>query len=166
MKSAMSIDTSDVTAGLTHLGGGLLNSLARSMAVAGGQVLRDEAKVRAPKGTAEGGSITPGLLASAMYLAYQDTKSTETVVMYSVSWNAKKAPHGHLQEFGHWQTHAAYIGTDGEWYTNLDAPLAQPRWVPAQPFLRPALDTAGARALQAMVDRGRVRLPELLAEAP
>lgn len=114
-------------------------SLARSMAVAGGKVLRDEAKLRAPVGE---DSKRPGLLRDAIYLAFKDKRSTDAKVVYSVSWNAKTAPHGHLVEFGHWQTHARYKGADGEWYTG--APLAVPKWVPAYPFLRPALGAAQA----------------------
>ncbi len=149
------VDLSSVQAGLARLSGPLRESLARSMAVAGGKVLRDEAKLLAPKDS--------GLLASAIYLAYRDGKSTKDNVVYSVTWNASKAPHGHLLEFGHWQNYASYKGADGQWYTNKNAPLATPKWVPAHPFLRPALDSAGARAKDAMIQRGRERLPELLA---
>jgi hypothetical protein len=34
-----------------------------------------------------------------------------------VSWNHRKAPHGHLVEFGHVQRYASYVGKDGNWYT-------------------------------------------------
>lgn len=154
------MDTSAWTSVLDKIGGPLRTKLARSMGVAGGTVLRDEAKLRAPVGTAEGGSITPGLLQSAIYLAFRDQASNEKVVVYSVTWNSKTAPHGHLAEFGHWQTHAAYKGVDGEWHRG--AKLAQPKWVAAHPFLRPTIDAAGERAKAAMIERGRERLPELL----
>lgn len=147
-------DTSSALAGLAALTGELATHLARSMAVAGGQVIRDEAILLAPEDS--------GRLKSAIYLAFKDGRSDENNVTYSITWNAKKAPHGHLLEFGHWQYYAAYKGTDGEWYTNKNAPLDAPRWVPAEPFLRPALDSAGGRAQQAMIARGRERLPELL----
>lgn len=148
-------DASGVLAGLDKLSGPVATHLARSMAVAGGQVLRDEAKLLAP--------VDSGLLKSAIYLAFKDARSSQDSVTYSVTWNAKKAPHGHLLEFGHWQYYVSFIGSDGEWRTDKSKPLARPRWVPAHPFLRPALDSAGPRAQQAMIDRGRVRLPELLA---
>lgn len=145
------------------LKGPMRESLARSMAVAGGQLLRDEAKARAPVGTAEGGSITPGLLRSAIYLAFRDKESTEKVVVYSVTWNSKKAPHGHWPEFGHWQTHARYRGDDGEWYTG--APLKRPKWIAAEPFLRPAFEAMHQRVQVVMIERGRERFAELLADA-
>lgn len=150
-------NTSSAMAGLDMLGGVLATHLARSMAVAGGKVIRDEAKLLAPKDS--------GLLSSAIYLAFKDERSNESQVTYRVTWSAKKAPHGHLLEFGHWQYYATYKGADGEWHTNRSQPLDAPRWVPAHPFLRPALDSAGARAQQAMIDRGRERLPELLRDA-
>jgi hypothetical protein len=152
-----SADTASALAGLNSLTGPLATRLARSMAVASGTVYRDEAKLLAPR--------DEGLLASSIYLAFKDDRSTDEKVTYSITWNAKKAPHGHLLEFGHWQTHAVYKGRDGQWYTNKDTILAQPRWVPAKPFLRPAFDTARERAQQAAIDRGRERLPELLREA-
>lgn len=150
-------DTSSALAGLNQLVGPLATRLARSMAVASGTVYRDEAKLLAPVGE--------GLLQSAIYLAYKDDRSNEDNVTYSITWNAKKAPHGHLLEFGHWQTHVTYKGADGRWYTLPDVPLAEPRWVPAHPFLRPAFDMARTRAQQAALERGRERLPELLREA-
>ncbi len=154
------VDFKDAVAGLDKLSE-IRVKLARSMAVAAGKVLRDEAKARAPVGTDEGGSKNPGLLQRAIYVAYRDAVSTEAKQVYAISWNAKKAPHGHLIEFGHWQTHARYKGKDGNWYTG--AKLAVPKWVPAHPFLRPAMDAAMAQAREAMLQRGRERLPELLA---
>lgn len=148
------VDVSSVLAGLSAMSGEMMDSLARSMAVAGGQVIRDEAIARAPVGTEAGGSITPGLLRSAIYLAHSDNRSREAVQVYSVSWNSKKAPHGHLLEFGHWQTH----GWQGR-------ALASPKWVAAHPFIRPAFEATRQRSLDAMIARGKERLPELLAEA-
>lgn len=144
-------------AGLDVLKGPLAKRLARSMAVAGGTVYRDEAKLLAP--------VASGLLQSAIYLAYKEGRSTDKDVTYSITWNSKKAPHGHLLEFGHWQIYATYKGSDGQWHTNKAVPLAEPRWVPAHPFLRPAFDMGRERAQQAMLDRGKERLPELLREA-
>lgn len=146
-----SVDLSSVLAGLDRLSG-VSESLARSMAVAAGQAVRDEAKARAP--------VDTGKLKGALYLAYSERRSRESTVVYSVTWNSKQAKHGHLLEFGHWQTHALYKGRDGEWY--VGAPLAHPKWVPAHPFLRPAYEAVAPRMAQIMVDRGRERLPELL----
>lgn len=148
-------DLSVVFDGLDKLGSSIKYSLARSMAVAGGQVVRDEAKTLAP--------VESGRLKSAIYLAYRNEESTDTRIVYSISWNAEKAWYGKLIEFGHWQTHATYIGKDGNWHSGK--PLAVPKWKPARPFLRPALDATRSTMVQAMIQRGRERLPELLRDA-
>ena len=158
-----SIDMSGWEAALAKLQGPLRVSLARSMAVAGGQVLRDEAKVQAPIGDMTE-SKTPGLLKSSIYLAFKDAKSNGQQVTYGVSWNSKIAPHGHLVEFGHWQPYQVVRQKDGTWITLVDRPQA-PRWVQAKPFLRPAYHAAKGRAKDAMIARGKQRLPELLAGA-
>jgi HK97 gp10 family phage protein len=159
MDSRLNVDTSGWQAGLAKLGGDLRVRLARSMAVAGGKVLRDEAKRQAP--------VESGRLRSQIYLAFKEAKSNAQQVTYSVSWNGNKitgAPHGHLLEFGHWQTHQVVRLPNGDWFSDLSKPLPAPRWIAAKPFLRPAFDVAKQRAQQAMVERGRHRLPELLAE--
>lgn len=146
------LDTREWDAALANLTSPKLReSLARSMAVAGGKVFRDEAKARAP--------VDSGKLRSSLYLAHREGESTPERQVYRVSWNARRAPHGHLLEFGHWQTHAMYLD-GGVW--KVGAPLASPKWVPAHPFLRPAYDGASGRAQKAMIERGRQRLPELL----
>jgi len=132
--------------------------LPRSMAVAAGTVFRDEAKARAPLGPT-------GNLREAIYLAFSEDRSIPEAgyAVYSVTWNKSKAPHGHLVEFGHWQTHATYQGSDGQWYSDPKRPLANPKWVPAYPFLRPAYDAMAQIALRAAMERGEERLGEILA---
>ncbi|MBN7138998.1 hypothetical protein A7A76_07805 [Lysobacter enzymogenes] len=156
-------DFSSAMAGLENLAEAKVG-LARSMAVAGGKVIRDEAKLRAPVGNVDGSHNVPGALRAAIYLAHRDGQSGESRQVYQVSWNAKRAPHGHLVEFGHWQTHAAYLDAAGEW--RRGAPLPVPKWVAAKPFLRPAYDAAMPRAREAMLARGSERLAEILASQP
>ncbi|MET0332553.1 MAG: HK97 gp10 family phage protein [Dyella sp.] len=151
-------------AALDRLNTPLRESLARSMAVAGGQVIRDEAKLLAPMGTADDGSAKPGALRDAIYLAYKPGRSDDHQYVYSVSWNAKKAPHGHLLEFGHWRTNVVYKAADGHWYSDPKRKLPSPIWVPAHAFLRPALTSSATRARDAMFARGQQRLGELLTD--
>ncbi|RYF75067.1 MAG: HK97 gp10 family phage protein [Comamonadaceae bacterium] len=82
-----------------------------------------------------------GNLASSIYQAYSKSNSNRQTGMaiYAISWNSKKAPHAHLVEHGYIQKFKVYMGKDGVWYTNKQAPLAQPRQVGARPFIRPAL---------------------------
>lgn len=156
------VDTTKALVGLERLVGPNRLHLARSMAVAGGKALRDEAKARAP--------VLTGRLREMIYLAFSPEGSDATRVVYHVSWRKGRgqmggdAPHGHFIEFGHWQTHKAYIGSDGEWYSSAEK-LDTPRWIAAEPFLRPAFESARARSLNAMRERGRERLPELLSGA-
>lgn len=56
-----------------------------------------------------------GLLQDSIYRVYSPEKSNDESKMYRISWNKKKAPHGHLLEYG---TSRA----------------------PAYPFMRPAFD--------------------------
>lgn len=144
--------------------------LPRSMLVATGKVVRDEAKARAP--------VESGTLREAIYLAFAEDRSLPQIgqFTYSVTWNASKAPHGHLLEFGHWR----YNRPDGKggWMKSLKPGLSRgdgeashdgpgkepvPVWTPAHPFLRPAYDAVINIALQAGLDRGRQRMAEILA---
>lgn len=158
VESTINFDFGPVLNRLDGLGVVAKQHLPRSMAVAAGTVFRDEAQSRAPEGPT-------GNLSAAIYLAYSEDRSIpdDGLAVYSVTWNKRKAPHGHLVEFGHWQTHATYKGSDGKWYTDKRKPLDQPRWVPAHPFLRPAYDSVVQVALRAAIERGRVRAAELLA---
>jgi hypothetical protein len=154
--SGIKADFSGWQKAVEKLQGPLKVSLARSIAVGAGETLRDEAKLLAPKES--------GLLANSIYLAYKDGRSNEKEVVYSVSWNHLAAPHGHLIEFGHWQPYKVVKLPNGDWFTTKER-LPSPKFIAAHPFLRPALDSAGKRAAQAGIERGRRRLPELLRES-
>jgi hypothetical protein len=164
-------DTSQWDAVLAKLAGPAAESLARRMCVSGGVILRDEAKINAPQGVAEeqairqyGGSIRPGALKDAIYLAFRDGESSKTLFKYSVTWNAKKAPHGHLVEFGHWQPYRIVFTKDRGWQTLINHPLPTPSWVPGMPFLRPTFDANLGRVKTAMIERGRAEIQILLQE--
>jgi hypothetical protein len=90
-------------------------------------------------------SYKTGLLHSAIYHTYSERSSVVgKTVIYHVGWNARKAPHGHLIEYGHW---TKTVGVHG--------PL-KPTWVPAEPFLRPAYYGKVSQAL----DEIKFRLAE------
>lgn len=152
------VDASGALAGLDMLSGPLREKLLRSMLVAAGKVIRDEAQARAP--------VDTGKLQANLYLAYSPERSLNGQQAYGVSWRKDffgGARHGHLLEFGHWQPYRV-VKINGEYVTLKDQPLPEPKWIAARPFLAPALDAAGGRAIAAATERGRVRLPELLAE--
>jgi len=151
----------------------LKESLARRMGVSAGVIVRDDAKERAPIGDpTEGydaswktGSDQPGALRDAIYLAYSDA-STETQVVYSVSWNAKKAFWGVFVEFGFVMEHLVLMNRAQNtfWTEKGEARPDGPLRVEATPFLAPALDSNIARIAKAALDRGKIEFPKLLQE--
>ena len=81
-----------------------------------------------------------GNLASSIYRAYSKDNSGPGRTTYHISWNAKKAPHGHLVEYGHLQRYEITFDPDTKRFiTHKDRPLATPRLVAARPFIRPAM---------------------------
>src|SRR5437868_12383349 len=76
----------------------------RPAAQAGAQVLYEEVQLRAPVAkkaiVRKGKTIQPGALKASIYQVFSKDNSGSGHATYHVSWNAKKAPHGHLVEFG------------------------------------------------------------------
>lgn len=132
--------------------------IARAMGVAMGKEVRDEAVQRAPElkpGDEGYDNQRRGQLKEAIYLAFDGRRSVLNLghYVYQVSWNAKKAPHGHLVEFGHWMSYAYARGEDGKFYTPLQGthkvdgrkrgkgfPI-NGFYVDTHPFLGPAFDS-------------------------
>ena len=125
---SMKFDLTAALAGIDAMGEAAKGEV-RPAAQAGAQVLYEEVKARAPVAkrphkTKSGRIIQPGALRDSIYQVFSKDNSNATEATYHVSWNAKKAPHGHLVEYG---TSRA----------------------PAHPFLRPAYDARAADALKA-----------------
>lgn len=111
---------------------------ARPAAQAAVQVLYDQIK----RNVAGMGRVT-GNLDSSIYQVYSKTLSKPGNAVYQTSWNAKKAPHGHLLEWG-WLQRYVYR-PDG-----------------MGPMVRPGMDGTkrpGRRASQAQKDAYYVTLP-------
>ena len=107
---------------------------ARPAAQAGAQVIYERVKAN----VAALGRKT-GNLNSSIYQAYSANNSGEGKATYHISWNATKAPHGHLVEWGYikrWQS----IMINGKWVTLKNRPLATPVQVPGKAFMRRAKD--------------------------
>lgn len=125
------------------------------------QVLYDEVKANVARIKKKSGNLD-----RAIYQAFSESNSDAQHAVYQVSWNAKKAPHGGLVEYGHLQRYRYYKGADGQIrpmvrpgmdgkpkpkgrasQAEKDAyyvPLPTPIQVPARPFIRPAVDKFGA----------------------
>lgn len=132
-------------------------SLARAMGAAMGNAVRDEAQKRAPElqaGNEGYDNQRRGQLRDAIYNAYDGRRSVlnEGHIVYGVSWNRRKAPHGHLLEFGHWMPYEAKK-IEGRWVTPIVKTAGRGKraqgvpiggngfFVEAHPFLGPAFDS-------------------------
>lgn len=165
----MSLDLSDL--GLDELVAGC-EEAARPAAQAGAQVFYNRVKANVTKI----GKVT-GNLSSSIYQVYSRDNSGRGVAQYHVSWNQKKAPHGHLVEYGHAQRYVTYVDKRGQWRTLVRPEMAGkpkpkrrapqavkdayyvplkggPRIVGARSFLRAAATPESMRAARnAMIDR-------------
>lgn len=108
---------------------------ARPAAQAAVQVLYDAVKTNVA-----GIKRHTGNLDRSIYQVYSKSKSGTGMATYHVSWNARKAPHGRLVEFGHVMRYeVTYDPTTHLFTTHKDRPLPAPRLVAAKPFVRPAI---------------------------
>lgn len=106
----------------------------RPAAQAGAQVLYDEVK----RNVGALGQKT-GNLARSIYQAYSEDSSGNGQEVYHISWNARKAPHGHLVEYGYTQRHLTVKDRrTGKWITIKGKRLDTPKQVPPKAFVRRA----------------------------
>ena len=181
----MRVDMSSLQRLVSELAGDS-DAAARPAAQAAAQVLyvevqRNVAAIRKHSGN----------LAAAIYQAFSPSNSGDGRATYHVSWRTSKssalrrAPHGHLVEFGHLQRYEMYKGSDGQirpkvrpGMENKPRPKSGagqaekdayfvtlpggPRQVAARPFLRPAL----AKAKEALDAAEAVYLRQILGRKP
>lgn len=151
-----------VLAGMDALAEGLTEATAPA-AAAGARVLYDRVRSNADllgEGYPRQGT---GKLKNAIYRVLSRDQSKPGHTVYHVSWNARKAPHAHLIENGHWQPYKIRRGRNGRFfvavkpgmlkeflrlYRHKPVPkalrdryfvrLPSPKWVPARPLVREA----------------------------
>jgi hypothetical protein len=140
----------------------------RPAAQAGAEVLYQAARANVAKIERRSGR-----LAGSIYQAYSRSESDRDTATYYVSWRTNgnggpRAPHGHLIEHGHWQYYVVYRDKAGRMRTAIRPEMrgkpkpkgrrrsravmdsyyqplpGGPRWVPAQPFIRPAMAKSAA----------------------
>jgi HK97 gp10 family phage protein len=117
----------------------------RPAAQAGAQLLYEEVK----RNVGALGRKT-GNLQRSIYQAYSQDKSQNGQEIYHISWNARKAPHGHLVEYGYTQRYQVIKDRrSGKWITIKTKRLASPKQVPPQAFVRRA-QAKFPQALQAV----------------
>lgn len=157
MSFSIDADTTGLESYLDELGDDA-EAAARPAAQAGAQVLYEQVQ----RNVAGLGRRT-GKLAASIYQAYSASKSGDGKATYDVSWNHRKAPHGHLVEYGYLQRYVyrpdgmgpvVRPGMDGKprpgrratreqknaYYVTLPAP----RIVPGKAFVRGAASVMDA----------------------
>jgi len=144
-------------------------SLARRMGAAGGEEFRDEAQARVSVSMSGSsypetgrGSPAAGTLRNAIYLAYDKRNSNESVHVYSISWNSKKAWWGKLVEFGYYQRYEVHKNNNGKYYTEKTQKLPTPKWIPGDPFLYPAYANKRQAVAKIMIETGRVEFDKIV----
>ncbi len=143
---------------------------ARPAAQAGSQVLYEAVKANVAKLRRVTGNLD-----RSIYQAFMDADSAPGRAGYRISWNKRKAPHGHLVEFGYLQRYEIVRDARGRMFPMVrpemagqpkpkqSAPQAVkdayyvlreggPRQIPAKAFIRSAAARMPA-AQQAMADR-------------
>lgn len=116
MSGGFTVDLSEL-AGLRRdireFGDTVKDQVAMAGAAAGAKVLYEEARELAPISekahrfygrASKRNGVTyvfrPGNLRAAIYRAYSAEKSGDSRKEYRISWNSRKAPYGHMVEFG------------------------------------------------------------------
>jgi hypothetical protein len=131
MGFTIKFDTSPIDRMLDQFEGNIQEAL-RPAAQAGAQVLYDAVK----RNVANINSVT-GNLSSSIYQVYSD-QSRPNKAVYHISWNARKAPHGHLVEYGYIQKYRVIVDKNGNFKTLKSKPLPEPKYIPGKAFVRSA----------------------------
>lgn len=134
------------------------DDVMRPGAFAASTVIYDEMQLLVPEKT--------GQLKSAIY-RYREKNGSGNEAIFYIGPNKRKAPHWSLVEHGHFQIYQVYFDPKIDDYrTNVKQPLAVPKLVPAQPYIRPTFDAKISQALQAGLDEMHKRLGEKFNQKP
>jgi hypothetical protein len=133
---------SELEDGLDALFDDFTNKCCRPAAFAASTVLYDEMKLRVPEKT--------GTLLSSIYrFREKDTHSNLDKAIFYVGPNKRIARHWSLVEHGHFQIYKTYFDAERDtWVTIRNEPLATPKFIPAQPYIRPTYDAKIELALK------------------
>jgi hypothetical protein len=127
-----------------------VNEVYRPAAYAAVTVIYNELKIRAPERS--------GRLKEAMYRFRVKADLGNKAVFYA-GVNKKKAPHWWLIENGYWQIYRVVFNEQtGKFYTLENKPLANPKFIPPQPYLAPTFDAKMGEALQVALQEIKKRL--------
>ena len=90
----------DLEAALDRFGKTVGRDVIYSGAATAAAVVRDEVRANVAGDRAGMPGVVTGNLRDSIYMARDDESSNDERATYVVSWNKRKAPHGHLLEFG------------------------------------------------------------------
>jgi hypothetical protein len=139
--SFLRADMSSLAALMEEMGD-LAEDLARPASQAAAQVLYDEVKRNVAAIAQKTGNLD-----RSIYQVFSKDNSGPGNATYQVSWNARKAPHGHLVEYGHIQRYVTYMGKNGKFYTAV------------RPGKKGKVKKPGRKAPQSVKDAYYVPLP-------
>ena len=136
---AMQLD-SGITDALQALSDNFVNQVCRPAAFVASTVLYDEMLRRVPKHS--------GTLENSIY-RWREKAGTDQRAIFYVGPNKRTAQHWWLVEHGHWQIYQIYWNEEKQAWRTSKKLLAAPRYVAAQPYIRPTYDAKMKVALQA-----------------
>lgn len=134
------------------------HAAARAGAAVLYEAMRRTATIAKEPHVGKGGKVyAPGTLRAAVYHAFSKDNSRPGRVQFHISWNKKKAPHGHLVDRGYTRKHKVVKTKTGRYITLKAVPLATPVKVPGVRFVLKAhiagRDAAIDAAKKAFSDR-------------
>jgi hypothetical protein len=154
--------TGDMAAALRTFAAEKVAQIARPAARAGALVFYGEMRMKVP--------VDEGTLYGSIYHYYDKQKSTGNMHVYAIGPNKRVAPHWAWIEYGHWLYNRQ---AEGRWLESksnknargpsahdLPGRLDTPRWVPADPYIRPAFGQV-QRAIDAALTRAKEKFAEV-----
>lgn len=167
----------DLAAQIRAFAAEIQEKVVRPMTYAGARIMYDAMRYNVP--------LKSGQLRDSIYHWFDDKRSNTSRKIYMIGPNKAKAPHWYNVEYGHWRYNKVVDGRfirsksnknarvpvnegviTGDFRQAHDLPgaLNAPVWVPANPYIRVTFDQNVQRALQAMKQRARERVREVIAE--
>lgn len=161
---ASAVFESNLSTSFAELKRAVREKVLRSATHAGAVVFYKEMRLRVP--------VDKGTLYASIYRWHDDKRSNGNRQFYLVGPNKAKAPHWYNVEYGHWLYNKNIAGrwqrsksnpnARGPGAHDLAGALPVPKWVPAQPYIRPTFDAAVGKAIAAMKARAGERFADVL----
>jgi HK97 gp10 family phage protein len=167
----------DIAAQIRAFAAEVQEKVVRPMTYAGAKIMYDAMRYNVP--------LDSGVLRDSIYHWFDDKRSKNSLKIYMIGPNKAKAPHWYNVEYGHWRYNKIVDGRfmrsksdknrrvpvkdgvitgDFRQAHDLNGALQAPVWVPANPYIRVTFDQNIQRAVEAMKQRARERIREVITE--